>query len=282
MPSLTLSRSGLTDFLACQRRFQLRYVTKMRWPQPPLEPAHKERMALGERFHQLVERHYLGFPIVAQDLDTQEPQLRQWWDIFLAHAPTFGTRGTSKGGAQRVLPEATVQIPVANGAHTLLGRFDLLVVTAVGELHLYDWKTGQPRTREALRTDWQTRLYLALAAQSGAALGLPNLAPEQVRLTYWYVQEPELPRVLGYDTAVHQTNWAEIQHLISQIDAQIKSVPTQESWPLTPDLKTCAACLYQAYCGRAATPQLIADILEEREFWEDAPWQTEPLEPEWG
>jgi hypothetical protein len=99
-----------------------------------------------------------------------------------------------------------------------------------------------------------------------------------VRLTYWYVQEPEQPRVLGYDTASHQQNWAEIQQLISQI----ANLPTKESWPMTPDVSLCAACLYQTYCGRTATNQLVADILEEREFWEDTPWQTEPLEPEWG
>jgi CRISPR/Cas system-associated exonuclease Cas4 (RecB family) len=270
-PALTLSRRGLTDFLACQRRFQLRYQQRLAWPPPPIEPAQKERMALGERFHQLVERHYLRLPILAQDLDTQEGVLSQWWAVFLRHAPAVG-------GAMRVLPEATVQVPALVTGDTLLGRFDLLVVTAVGELHLYDWKTGKPRTSEALAADWQTRLYLALAAQSGAALGVPDLVPEQVRLTYWYVQEPEQPRVLGYDTASHQQNWAEIQQLISQI----ANLPSKTSWPMTPDESLCAACLYQTYCGRTTTNQLIADILEEREFWEDTLQEVEPLEPEWG
>ncbi len=265
---LTISRSGLTDFLACQRRFQLRYLRRLPWPQEPHPSETKERLSLGDRFHQLVERHYLGLPILAEDLDTAEEKLRRWWDAFLRHQPV------GRGQAAQLLPEATVTVPVGN--HDLIGRFDLLVLTHEGELHLYDWKTGKPRSVAALQQDWQTRLYLALAAKSGTALGLPNLRPEQVRLTYWYAQEPTASRVIRYDTAVHETAWAEISQLVAQIDAMLP----EPVWPLTSDLTHCAACLYRAYCGRTETPKIISDILEEREFWDDAPWQAEPLEEE--
>lgn len=263
---LTLSRSGLTDFLACQRRFQLRYLKRLPWPQGPYPPETKARLALGDRFHQLVERHYLGLPIPAADLDTAEELLRGWWDAFLRHQPV------TRHSAQRLLPEATVTVPL--GQHNLIGRFDLLALNADGTVHLYDWKTGKPRSVVALQQDWQTRLYLALAAESGPALGMPDLQPEQVRLTYWYAQEPTAPRVMRYDTAVHEQNWAEISQLVAQIEAMLP----QEEWPLTSDLTHCAVCLYRAYCARFDTPQLIEDILEERAFWEDAPWEVEPLE----
>lgn len=267
-PSLTLSRSALTDFLACQRRFQLRYLQHLPWPQAPLTAETKSRLALGDRFHQLVERYYLELPITSDWLDTADEQLQNWWNAFLRHPPA------RRSDATRLLTEATVTVPL--GQHDLIGRFDLLMLTTGGEVHIYDWKTGRPRSVSALRQDWQTRLYLALATEGRAALGLPELTPEQVRLTYWYAQEPTAPRVLTYDTAVHETNWQELTQIVTAIDQQLD----QPEWPLTPNLETCTHCAYRAFCGRFETPQIVADILEEREFWADAPWEAEPLEPE--
>lgn len=273
-PSLIVSRAGLTDFLACQRRFQLRYLQRLPWPHAPHTAEVKRRLSLGDRFHQLAERHYLGLPISPDWLtelengDEADDTLRRWWQTFLRQRPAV------KAEAERVLPEATLTVPV--GRHDLIGRFDLLVLTNAGGVHLYDWKTGRPRSVAALRQDWQTRLYLALVTEGGAALGLPHLQPEQVQLTYWYVQEPDQPRTITYDTAVHEANWREIKQVVADIDARL----SDPEWPLTSDLTTCAACVYRAYCGRFDTPQIVEDILEERAFWEDAPWQAEPLTQE--
>jgi CRISPR/Cas system-associated exonuclease Cas4 (RecB family) len=267
--SLTISRAGLTDFLTCQRRFQLRYQQRLPWPQEPLTAVVKKRLALGDRFHQMVERHYLRLPIPADWLEASgENDLRRWWDAFLQNPPV------RQANAHRLLPEATITVPVGN--HALIGRFDLLVLTTANEVHLYDWKTGRPRSVGDLRDDWQTRLYLALAVAGGAALGLPTLAPEQVKLTYWYAREPSQPRTIGYDTAVHEQNWGELIQLVDDIDQRLG----QAEWPLTDDLEACASCRYAAYCGRFDTPEIIDDILEERAFWEDASWLSEPLEPE--
>ena len=57
---LTLSQFKLVTFLACQRRFQLRYLQHLPWPATPLPKHVEERMQQGQDFHQLLERHFLG------------------------------------------------------------------------------------------------------------------------------------------------------------------------------------------------------------------------------
>lgn len=255
---LTLSRASLESFLTCQRRFELRYVQRLPWPHLPEPEATAAVMHKGEQFHQLVQRHWLGLPVVDEVLDEGPAEVRQWWDTFLRHAPRL------PAGA-RPLPEMTLSVGV--GGHILLGRFDLLVVEPT-HLHIYDWKTGRPRPAADLRRDWQTRLYMALAVAGSTAVGLPQLAAEQVRMTYWYAREPEKSVTLRYDTAEHQRTWGEIEQVVAQIEARLAG---EARWPLTEDVATCQRCVYGPYCGRASVPALVAQILAEWREWDEAP-----------
>jgi MoaA/NifB/PqqE/SkfB family radical SAM enzyme len=157
----------------------------------------------------------------------------------------------------RTRPELTLTIPV--GEHLLNGRFDLLI-TDNQNAHIFDWKTGKPRPVGHLRHDWQTRLYLAMIAESGDALG-QRYVPDDIAITYWYVAEPDEPRTIHYSQSWHEQNWGEIWQLVDQIEAEL----VQDSWPLTEDWNHCRVCAYQAYCGRqtAGTADTILDEDEE-------------------
>lgn len=244
--SFTLSRSKLVSFLDCPRRFQLRYLKRLPWPDAPDNPEAAETMIRGQQFHLLLERRFLGLDVPLNSVG--DTAVSTWFQTFIQHNPV------RQNG--RFLPEHRLTVPIGN--HLLLGRFDLLVVreaegAAAGEengapfAHVYDWKTGQPRSERALRQDWQTRLYLALLAEGGAALWRGRaLLPENVTLTYWYVTEPDAPRHFTYSQAEHRQNWADIQAIVAQIDAHL----TAETWPLTGDLAQCRRCAFQVYCGR--------------------------------
>ncbi|HUM72486.1 MAG TPA: PD-(D/E)XK nuclease family protein, partial [Chloroflexota bacterium] len=159
--TLLLSRGKLTTFLECRRRFQLRYLEEAAWPAAPLAVADEARLGLGQQFHELAQRHFLGLKIESAAI--QERTLRGWWLTFARFLPHL-PHG-------RTLPELTLTIPI--GRHLLHGRFDLLII---GEIdgrafaHLYDWKTGRQPDETTLRHDWQTRLYLAMLAEGGQAL----------------------------------------------------------------------------------------------------------------
>ena len=241
--SLTLSRYKLTTFLACQRQFQLRYLNRLPWPVMPLSEQSETAVSRGQAFHQLVQQQFLNLPIAPAAIS--DVQLRRWWTLFRNNQPPFP--------AGQRLTEISLTVPVGN--HLLNGRFDLVILggTANGQpaAHVFDWKTGTPQSESQLRHDWQTRLYLGMLAEGGLALWPGEhtplaLAPENVSITYWYVQEPGKPRIIRYNTDEHNRNWAELHTLVDQIEQQIAT----DTWPLTDDWSHCRRCAYQTYCGR--------------------------------
>jgi hypothetical protein len=198
--ALTLSQSKLTTFLTCQRRFYLRYRARLPWPEPPLPAEQEEALSLGQQFHQLLERHFLGLPVA--DALGENGRLRHWWSQFQNHPPDLppGKR----------LPEASLTVPLApevseqdsrfsGPVPLLVGRFDLVILSELADgkpaVHIYDWKTGRPQSLADLRQSWQTRLYLAMVVAGGESLFSLNreqagtkggrLAAEAVQLTYW-------------------------------------------------------------------------------------------------
>ncbi|UCG22995.1 MAG: PD-(D/E)XK nuclease family protein [Chloroflexota bacterium] len=255
---LTLSRPKLADFVACQRRFQLRYERQLPWPAGPLQAEIAGALDRGRRFHQLLQRHFIGLPV---DESLEEmPELARWWQLFKSQGPELPVG--------RRLPELSLTAPI--GRHFLTGRFDLLVVGDQGH-HIYDWKTeSRPRSPAALRDDLQTRVYLALVAEGAPALRDP-VSPEAITLTYCYPTDPPVVASLAYSRAWHEENWAFLRELTIEIEERLA---LGKDLPLTDDLAACRRCAYQAYCGRLMESSDLAD-------WRSSasPPQLEPNTP---
>ena len=263
--SLLLSRYKLTTFLACQRRFELRYLQKLPWPQRPLNVKDEDVLARGQQFHQLLQRHFLEWEI---DLNTiADAKVRQWYLLFQNSGLQLPNGSASA--------ETSLTIPI--GEHLLNGRFDLLIIgeNSDGEptAHLFDWKTGKAKESAELKQDWQTRLYLAMLAEGGVALLADHqvaLKPENISITYWFVTDPESPRTIQYSSAQHQQNWNELQTIVTQIESQLE----QGQWPLTDDLTQCQQCAYQMICHRQEAgvrePSLDEDANDLDTEWETA------------
>lgn len=231
---LTFSRSKLAAFLACQRRFQLRYLEQLPWPLAPLDEQGEQARLRGEHFHQVLHRHFLGLPITDEMIEGKTAA--RWWQIFQKQGPALpeGKR----------FPELSLTVPI--GRHLLTGRFDLLIL-GDEQTHIFDWKTdAKPRSKADLMKDLQTRLYLALAVEGRTALG-QRIDPDHLFLTYWFVNGPDQAVTIAYNQAWHERNWAELQAIVGEID---KQVTTLDVLPLTDDLLECGRCAYQIYCGR--------------------------------
>jgi CRISPR/Cas system-associated exonuclease Cas4 (RecB family) len=261
--TLLLSRYKLDTFLTCQRRFHLRFRRQLPWPDRPLADRWAEGRERGEQFHRLLERHFLGLTVTAEAIEDVE--LRRWWSLF--QRSLFQRHVKLPEGETH--PERSLTVPV--GRHVLNGRFDLLILSPTGA-HIFDWKTGQPRSEADLGHDWQTRLYLAMLAEGGAALG-HVYQPDQIAITYWYVNDPAAPRTIRYNPAWHEQNWTDVQAIVGQIDAAL----VQDVWPLTDDLAHCRQCAYQAYCGRQEAGEAVPD--ESDEATDEANFFLEPEIP---
>lgn len=269
--SLTLAQQHLYTFQTCRRRFYLRYLARIPWPEAPLGSQQEEAYERGRRFHRWIERQFLGLP--PMEPSDNDPELRQWWGVFQRHAPPLPDG--------RRFVETSLTVPIGpGGRHRLTGRFDLLIVNDGQNgpaAALFDWKTGEPRSIERLRRAWQTRVYLYLVAEGGAALtpqAPAAFAPGRLSLTYWYVEEPQRPRVIAYDDSTHRRNRSELEVIIAEIDEQLAA----GDWPLTDDWNECRHCAYRAYCGRQAAGAGKLDPQEEEEPEPDDLW----LEPQWG
>jgi hypothetical protein len=240
---LTLSQQHLYTFHVCPRRFYLRYLAHIPWPEAPLGPTQELAYERGRRFHLWLERLFLGLPV--DDELEADPVLRSWWATFQRQGPAL------PGGARFV--ETSLTIPIGpEGRHLLTGRFDLLIVGEDSDgrrAALFDWKTGEPRPVERLARAWQTRVYLLTLAEGGAALApdAPDtFAPGRLSMTYWYVEDPAQPRVIAYGEATHRRNRVELEALVADIDRRLAA----NDWPLTDNLSECRRCAYKARCGR--------------------------------
>lgn len=250
--SLLISKARLLAFLTCRRRFFLRYLERLSWPELLLDTSQRPAIERGYKFHQLLERYFLGFSVDPADI--RDGQLRQWWRRFQESNITL-PHG-------RHLPELRLTVPA--DPHFLIGRFDLVIVGYKENhpvAHVYDWKTSRPRSVAELQKEWQTRLYLAMLAESGSALTADDssLHAGQTAFTYWYVDDPLEPRTISYSWEQHDQNWTEIQELVAEIDKCLE----QEQWPLTDNWSHCRTCAYQAYCGRQEAGTSARTLAEE-------------------
>ena len=258
-----LSRAKISDFLACSRRFQLRYLEQMPWPIVNRDPESERSMDLGQQFHTLLHRHFLRIPPKADELS--EPDLKRWWGQFKSFEPRI-----PDGHAEA---ELTLTVPI--GGLTLTGRFDLLVDTG-DTIHIYDWKTfGRARTREQLRQDLQSRIYLAMVAESGEVLGR-KIKAEEIILTYWFFSHPPVEVILPYGRREHLENWNYLTSIATEIE---RMLDLQGSWSLTEDYNECARCAYQIPCRRVQTGSEAeaADFADWSDTEDDAP--IEPAVP---
>ena len=79
------SQGSLRDFLACPRRFQLRYIEQMAWPAIEAEPyiEREQHLKRGALFHRLAEQKLKGIPVEALAPLAEANGLSEWWHAFL-------------------------------------------------------------------------------------------------------------------------------------------------------------------------------------------------------
>ncbi len=250
---LTYSQSSLQDYADCPRRFQLRYLDRLKWPGVETEPAleNEKRQVEGQLFHRLVQQHLVGIPAERLEKLANTPDLSRWWDAYLHHRPELT--------GYTLYPELSLSAPV--GGTRLMAKFDLVAIHPDGKALIYDWKTYQKRTRdEWLAARWQTRVYRSLLVQAGSHLngGRPIL-PESIEMVYWFANYPDDPARFAYTSAQFKRDWSAISRIVEEIAAS-------GSFPMTEDDSRCRFCPYRSYCDRGVVAGDLGDIEAEAEL----------------
>lgn len=260
MPAVltNLSQSSLQDYSDCPRRFELRYIQSLSYPDVETEPAleNEKHLQEGEYFHRLAQQYLVGIPSEQVGRLANTPNLKRWWANFLdlRELPS-----PSKGKNLKSLhPEITLSAPL--GKFRLLAKYDLISLADDGRVHIYDWKTYRKRPRdEWLYARWQTRVYRALLVETGANLnrGKP-FEPEQVEMTYWFADFPSEPARFDYKADQFKRDWEALTRLAEEIS-------TASGFPLTDDRLKCSYCPYRSYCNRGTRAGEAADAELETE-----------------
>ncbi len=249
------TQTALRAYQECPYRFRLRYIEQIPWPAFPASPEVEIALERGRRFHELARQRFLGLEVGEQAAACDE-EVARWWAALEGFLPALE-------GYPRRFPEAGLSIPF--GCYRLGARYDLL---AMGEeaACIVDWKTGRPLPPEqALGRDLQTRVYLFVLAEGGAAYhrGRP-LPPERLSLIYWHPAGPTSVH-LSYSTE----RWEVDRGLLTDLVARISACPVEKMLP-SPSEAVCRGCAYAPLCGRptAGEPEWEAEeTLSEVETW---------------
>ena len=245
------TQGSLQDYADCARRFELRYIKRLRYPALEVQQAleYEKRMRQGNRFHKLVQQHVHGVPaeLLAQSLEDDE-DLARWWQSYLS-------RGLADLPPQRYA-EITLQTHL--GGQRLVAKYDLLALEPAGAAVIVDWKTGERvPSRSQLQWRLQTVVYRYVLAQAGAHLYGEPIPPERIRMDYVYVARDGERISFDFSAAQMREDEARLLEMIGAIGEA-------GEFPLTEELRRCKFCSYRSFCDRGE-----AGDLRDFEFDED-------------
>ncbi len=252
-PDFHFSQSSLQDYLDCPRRFELRYLQKVKWPAPVSEPIleQERHILLGEQFHHLLHQVFIGIPPELLISSLRSDELRGWWEAF------------SRSGLLDTLPENRYPekiISASLGGHRFVAKLDLLACSPGGRWVIVDWKTStHRRPSKFLKNHIQSRLYPFLLVLAGSSLnnGQP-LLPDQVKMIYWFANFPDQIEEIHYSQEKYQKD----QEDFTKLAHEISGIPAGK-FLLTDDERKCRFCNYRSLCNRGETAGDWRELEEE-------------------
>ncbi len=237
---MRLSQGHLNLLTTCPRKFQYTFLEQLAAPPTPEQ---QEKLNWGNRFHLLMQQRELGLPI--ESIVAEDPQLQIWFNSFISAAPEILIAVTDSTSFREAEHSRTLKFQ----DYLLTVIYDLLIADQE-QAQILDWKTyARPNQRQWIEKNWQTRLYCyALVATS-------NYFPEQVSLTYWFVQsekERESPSLkFSYDSRQHQQIHEDLTDLLNQLTVWLQEYEQGEFFPQIPETAGhCQNCTFAIRCHR--------------------------------
>ncbi|MCC5623042.1 PD-(D/E)XK nuclease family protein [Nostoc sp. CHAB 5715] len=253
---LRLSQGQLNLLEACPRKFQHTYLEQLN---SPSNPEQEERQTLGSRFHLLMQQREMGLPI--DSFLQADAKLQSWMLAFADTAPEILTPASDNQTFRESEHYRTLQVQ----DYLLTVVYDLLIADNQ-QAQILDWKTyPKPPNKRKLESNWQTRLYLYVLAETSDYL------PENISMTYWFVQSEGKPQNIkfNYNTAQHTQIAKKLNHLLSQLTIWLENYQNNQQFPqVVEGSKTCDYCQFakrcDAYDGKLrtqATEEVVKDSL---------------------
>ena len=203
---LRLSQRHLNLLETCPLKFKELYISQDNLVP---NPENEEQQTWGSQFHLLMQQRELGLPI--DSILTTENELAASLAALIQKVPELSI---SPDQAMR----AAEHYRTLGVNNYLLSVIYDLVITQKDRAQILDWKTyPQPKNKKKLASDWQTRLYLYVLAETS------NYTPEQISMTYWFVKLPEKPQshTFKYNSQQHKQTEEDLKSLLEKLDTLI-------------------------------------------------------------
>lgn len=232
-----LSQSQLNLLETCPRKFQHIYFDQLG---SPITPEQQEKQNWGSRFHLVMQQRELGLPV--ESLIQEDAQLQSCVSALFNAAPEIFT------STPGIFREAEHCRTLNFQGYLLTVIYDLLIEESQSS-QILDWKTyPKPKNRKHLEHDWQTRLYLYVLAETSDYL------PEQISMTYWFVQSQPQPQSLkfNYNSAQHEQTRRDLSRLLNQLTGWLRRYQqTGENFPQVAEgSRYCGNCNFAVRCDR--------------------------------
>ena len=201
-PLTPLSQGQLNLLETCPRKFQHIYFDQIG---TPVSPEQQERITWGSRFHVLMQQRELGLPV--ESLVEEDAELQHWVTALVNAATDVLTPDPQTFRESEHCRTLNFQ------GYLLTVIYDLLIEDEKSA-QILDWKTyPQPKNRQWLAKDWQTRLYLYVLAETS------DYAAEQISMAYWFVKSQPRPQSLkfSYSAAQHEKTRQDLSKLLTQL-----------------------------------------------------------------
>ena len=185
----------------------------------------------------------MGLPI--ESLVQEDAQLQRWMTAFASAAPEILTPDLNSQTFRESEHCRTLKVQ----DYLLTVIYDLLIADE-RLAQILDWKTyPKPQNRRWIEQHWQTLLYLYVLAETSDYL------PEQISMTYWFVQSPDEPQSLkfAYNTIQHQQTGQKLNRLLSQLTNWLQRYQEGEPFSQVAEgSKLCDSCQFAVRCQRNA------------------------------
>ncbi len=242
------SQGSLQDYVDCPRRFQLRYVRRLRWPAIETEPAleNERHLRQGAAFHRLIRQHLMGIPVKTLSRTVNTPELRRWWRSYLESGLV--------GLPVRRYPEVRLSTVVGN--YRLMARYDLIAIDPGGEVLIVDWKTNRKHPGRLWLSDrLQTHVYPFVLVQAGDMLDSETvIRPDCVRMIYWFANFAATPEQFVYDASQHRADGEYLLNLVREVEERVGACDDGDLLPPSEDRSCCRICCYRSLCQREVEP----------------------------
>ncbi len=258
LPLTPLSQGQLNLLETCPRKFQHIYFDQLG---TPVSPEQQERLTWGSRFHLLMQQRELGLPV--ESLVEEDTQLQHWVTALVNAASDVLTPDPQTFRDSEHCRTLNFQ------GYLLTVIYDLLIEDDKSG-QILDWKTyPQPKNRQWLAKDWQTRLYLYVLAETS------DYAAEQISMTYWFVKSQPRPQSLKftYSAAQHEKTRQDLTKLLNKLTGWLQryqedGIPFPQ---VAPSTGRCGDCTFAVRCQRTSESSMsssrdllpnLADIQE--------------------